>query len=103
MELTQRNDRRKLIEEITERWIGKNKETLSTFARAVREMRQAKPYENQGHVYVATIPSDLMKQLEFAISGEGGERLFDPDGELKWFSEKFPEFKVSYDRNESER
>lgn len=103
MELTQRNDRRKLIEEITERWIKKNRDKLVSFAESVREMRQAKPYENQGHVYVATVPSDLMKQLEFAISSEGNDRLFDPEGELKWFSDKFPEFKVSYERNESER
>lgn len=103
METSDRNDRRRVIEEIVKRWIKKNPETLVTFADTVKLMRQNRPFENQMHIYKATIPGDLFRQLDFAVSSDGEPRLFDPDGELEWFASKFPEFIIKYDRTESER
>jgi hypothetical protein len=103
METSDRNDRRRVIEEITKRWISKHPEELKNFAKAVKEMRQGRPSENQAMTYKATIPGDLFRQLEFALSSDGSPRLFDPDGELKWFSEKYPEFIIPYDRHETVR
>lgn len=97
MENTDIRDRRRVIEEISDRWIAKNPERLKTFSEAVKGMRQERPSENQAQVYKATIPGDLMRQLDFAISDSGEPRLFDPNGELKWFGEKYPEFIIPYD------
>ena len=102
MEHSDRNARRRLIEEIVDRWIGKNPEALRSFAENVKEMRQGRPNENQGHIYRATIPSELMRQLEFAISS-GDVRLFDVEGELSWFCGRYPEFTIPYDRSTLER
>lgn len=99
METSDKNARRRLIEEIVSRWEQKNPDKLKSFAETVREMRQNRPYENQGQVYKATIPGDLMNQLEFAISSND-IRLFDAPGELKWFCDKYPEFTIPYDRSE---
>ena len=99
MENTDIRGRRRIIEEIADRWIAKNPEKLKIFASAVKEMRQERPPENQAQIYKATIPGDLMRQLDFAISEAGEPRLFDPDGELKWFGEKYPEFIIPYDRS----
>ncbi len=103
MENVEIRDRKRIIQEITDRWISKNKEIFKDFAATVQGMRQLRPTENQAHIYKATIPGDLMRQLEFAISNEGEPRLFDPAGELKWFGEKYPEFIIPYDRSSSVR
>lgn len=100
MEKSDISSRRKVIEELVDRWVRKNPEALQTFASQVRLMRQGRPKENKTHVYRATIPGDLMRQLEFAVSS-GDARLFAPDGELEWFCKKYPEFTIPYDRTET--
>lgn len=103
MENTERRDRQRIITEIVARWVSKNPELVKTFSDSVKEMRQGVAQENQAMSYKATIPGDLFRQLDFAISGDGEPRLFDPDGELKWFAENYPEFVVPYDRSTLER
>lgn len=103
METSDKYARRKVIEEVAKRWIKKNPETLKTFASTVKSMRQAKPYENQAHTYRATVPGDLMRQLEFAVQATDDARLFDPEGELQWFCDNFPEFTIPYDKTSIER
>ncbi len=103
METVDKYARRRVIEEIIKRWIHKNPEGIASFASAVKKMRQGKPFENQMNVYKATIPSNLMRQIDFALQLDEGQRLFDPDGELEWFSTKFPEFIIPYDRTETVR
>lgn len=100
MESYEKKDRRRLIDEIVRRWIRKHPEEFSTFADAVKKMRQGRPYENQMHTYKATIPGDLFRQLELALSSGEEARLFDPDGELEWFSANYPEFIIRYDKTE---
>ena len=103
MELSDKRGRQRIITEITTRWIAKHQEELQNFKESVRQMRQGKPSENQGMILKATIPVDLMKQLDFALESTDDARLFNPDGEIGWFSNKFPIFIVPYDRHKSVR
>lgn len=98
MENSEKRDRRRLIEGIVDRWVEKNKDVLASFGEAVKEMRQGRAPENQAMSYRATLPGDLMRQLDFALSSEGGARPFDPEGELEWFAKTYPEFIIPYER-----
>jgi hypothetical protein len=103
MEQTAKRDRRRVIEEIVARWVAKYPERLKVFADSVREMRQGRATENQAMSYRCTVPGDLFRQLDYAVLETDDKRLFDPDGEIQWFAEKFPEFTVPYDRSTLER
>lgn len=103
METSDRNGRRRIIEEITARWMAKNPENVKAFADTVKEMRQEQITENKAMSYKATLPGELFRQLDFALSTDGDARLFDPDGELQWFAEKYPEFIIPYDRSSISR
>lgn len=96
---TDLQDRGKVIEEIVRRWQKKNTDKMVDFAGTVKDLRQLKPYENLAMFYKVTIPADLYRQLDLAISTDGA-RFLDPKGELAWFINAFPEFTVSYDRTE---
>ncbi len=98
MDTAQRNGRRRVIEEIVARWKAKNPDTLKIFADNVKEMRQERITESKAMSYKATLPGDLFRQLDYAVSTDGDARLFDPDGELTWFADKYPEFIIPYDR-----
>lgn len=101
MEKSQRDGRRRIIDEIVSRWKTKNPDKLKIFADNVKEMRQGRITENKAMSYKATLPGDLFRQLDYAVSTDGDARLFDPDGELKWFADKYPEFIIPYDRHVS--
>lgn len=101
MELSDKKARQRVIEEIVDRWKKKYPEKVQIFAEAVKDMRQGHVPENQAMSYKATIPGDLYRQLDYALIATDDIRLFDPDGELQWFEQNYPEFIIPYDRTES--
>ncbi len=99
METIDKAGRHRIIEELVARWIRKNPGVIQIFADNVKDMRQGRASENQAMSYKVTLPGDLFRQLDYALSETDDQRLFVPDGELEWFSQRYPEFNIPYDRS----
>ena len=94
--------RRELINEIVHRWKKKNPEKMQAFADSVKQMRQEKPYENQGQTYSMSLPRPLLQQIEFVTGVEKDKRFLNNKKERECFKTTFPEFVIQYDEENRE-